>query len=476
MSTLPDFTGPGYFAGESPDGLTTVAGVPVAAQVQVLWRDSADPAATETLVTQTASSADGQWQITGLNPDLQYVVRGRKPGFDDVTIVGATPTRTDIINAIGSFATDPDTESISGQMVVEGGLPPYTFTRLDAAPESIVVDFDGHFITLAGFAYLENGSGSIAIKAQASNNVEAVFALPLQARLGTPHPLELSRAELFRPTYLGYSAIALLPVTWFALKAQTNEEDQMFIKLTWKDVNVMGNGFKVYRDTVPIDPDNLPEPIAVLPPVTGLPPQDMGFADADVIEGERYHYAVATYLGNEWRITESKSIVASPAPSAIGEFFQGGYYAGNMVIDGDTYAIIFAPDAADVLLQWKTGASATTGTTSDVDGWANTLAMVSTESLRLQHPAAAYCRAYDGGGFDDWYLPARNELLLPWTYRASLAQLNMGTNATYVWSSTQHPSNTSNAWNRRFSDGNETNGLKTVSCRVRPARRLKLSI
>lgn len=477
MITLPNFTGPGYFAGEAPDGLTTVAGVPVAAQVQVLWRDAADPAATETLVAQTTSSAGGQWQITGLNPDLQYVVRGRKMGFDDVTVVGAVPTRTDIISASGSFIADPDTESISGQMVVEGGLPPYTFTRLDAAPESITVDFDGHFITLAGFAYLENGSGSIAIKAQASNDVEAVFTLPLQASLGTPHPLELSRAELFRPTYLGFSAIALLPITWFALKAQTNEEDQMFIKLTWKDVNVMGNGFRVYRDTVPIDPDNLPEPIAVLPAVTGLPPQDIGFADADVIEGERYHYAVATYLGNEWRITESKSIVASPAPSAIGEFFQGGYYVGNMDIDGDTYAIIFAPDTADVLLKCKTVASATTGTTSHVDGWANTLAMVGTEALRLQHPAAAYCRAYDGGGFDDWYLPARNELLLPWTNRASLAQLNMGKDATPVWSSTQNASNIGNSWDRRFSDGAEGNVVsKTSNCRVRPARRLKISI
>ena len=138
MSTLPNFSGPGYFAGESPDGLTTVAGVPVAAQVQVLWRDSADPEATETLVAQTTSGTNGQWQITGINPDLQYVVRGRKAGFDDVTVVGAVPTRTDIISASGSFITDPDTETIAGEVIVEGGLPPYTFTRLDAEPASII--------------------------------------------------------------------------------------------------------------------------------------------------------------------------------------------------------------------------------------------------------------------------------------------------------------------------------------------------
>ena len=104
MSTLPDFTGPGYFAGESPDGLTTVAGIPVPAQVQVLWRDPADPTGTETLVAQTTSAANGTWQITNLNPALQYIVRGRKTGFNDVTVVGAMPTRTDIVTATGSFA------------------------------------------------------------------------------------------------------------------------------------------------------------------------------------------------------------------------------------------------------------------------------------------------------------------------------------------------------------------------------------
>lgn len=476
MSTPDDFTGPGYFAGESPDGLTTVAGVPVPAQVQVLWRDPDDPTGGETLVAQTTSDAGGQWQITNLNPGLQYVVRGRKAGFDDVTIVGAVPTRTDVITASGSFTADPDTETVTGEVIVEGGLPPYAFTRLDDEPASITVDFDGHSITLAGFAYLEGGAGSITVKAEASNGVEKTFALPMQALLGTPRALALLRTELFRPTYLGFGLEVLLPITWFALKTQLNEENEVLIKLTWKDVNVMGNGFRVYRDSSPIDPDNLPEPIAVLPPVTGLPPQDVSFADGDVIEGERYHYAVATYLGDEWKITDSKSILAAPAPSEIGEFFQGGYYVGNIVVGADTYAVMFAPEEADTTRQWKTASTATAGTGSDVDGWSNTLAMVDTGALRLAHPAAVYCRSYAGAGFDDWYMPSRSELLLPWTYRAQLAALSMGKDAIQVWSSTQHPSYTYIAWTRRFSDGSEVNSSKADSFRVRPCRRLKLDI
>ena len=82
----------------------------------------------------------------------------------------------------------------------------------------------------------------------------------------------------------------------------------------------------------------------------------------------------------------------------------------------------------------------------------------------------------DGAGFDDWYLPSRQELLLPWTNRAALAELNMGKNSTHLWSSTQHPSNTTSAWLRRFSDGGDGYTSKTTSSRVRPARRLKISI
>ena len=71
MSTLPDFTGPGFFAGEAPDGLTTIAGTPTSAQVRVHWRDPADPQAPDVLVDSTQSAADGTWRIANLNPSLR---------------------------------------------------------------------------------------------------------------------------------------------------------------------------------------------------------------------------------------------------------------------------------------------------------------------------------------------------------------------------------------------------------------------
>ena len=108
MSTLPDFTGPGFFAGEAPDGLTTIAGTPTSAQVRVYWRDPADPQAPDALVASTQSAVDGTWQIAGLNPALRYVVRAQKSQFDDVTVVGAAPSRSDVIVYVDNLAPRED--------------------------------------------------------------------------------------------------------------------------------------------------------------------------------------------------------------------------------------------------------------------------------------------------------------------------------------------------------------------------------
>lgn len=464
MSTLPNFTGPGYFAGEAPGGLTTAAGVPVAAQVQVLWRDAADPAATETMVAQTTSSAEGQWQITGLNPDLQYVVRGRKMGFDDVTVVGAVPTRTDVVSAVGSFTTDPDAESITGQALVEGGLPPYSFTRIDAAAPGITADFSGRHVSLSGFDFLpQQRPYAFDVRVETGNGLNQIVSIPIYAGLGTPRQFDAKNAALFQPTF-------------FNVTREFSEDKDMFIKLEWKDPSAFGNEFHIYRDTSPIDPGNLPPaPYAVVPPATGPAPQAMQWVDTNVVQDTTYHYAVESHFAGDSKITASKAITASMIPSVIGEYFFGGYYVGNITTPDGTYAVIFADEEADVLLQWKTANTATPGVFSDVDGWANTQLMTADSTLLAAHPAAAYCRAYDGAGFDDWYMPSRNELLLPWTNRAVLAELNMGKNATQVWSSSQHSSNKTAAWYLRFSDGLESYINKVNSLRVRPARRLKIS-
>ena len=239
----------------------------------------------------------------------------------------------------------------------------------------------------------------------------------------------------------------------------------MIIKLSWVDVNGYGD-FRIYRNTSPIDIDDLPLPLTT---INNNGTQNYEYVDSDVVDMETYHYRVSTFFGNEERFTDNVRVVAYYQPTEIGEMFQGGQYIGNVVVGDDTYGIIAGLSAgqAPSKLQWKTDNTATAGTDSLVDGWANTLAMIA--AGELAHPAARYCRNYDGGGFDDWYLPARNELNLMWTNRSLLS---LGMTSDYYWTSSQ--SSASNAHRQNFSDGRLTTNSKNVTGYVRPVRRIKL--
>jgi hypothetical protein len=95
----------------------------------------------------------------------------------------------------------------------------------------------------------------------------------------------------------------------------------------------------------------------------------------------------------------------------IGDFYQGGYFAGYISQTANgiaTHGLIVAPKASGYnglsTLQWKTSNTATSGTQSTYDGAANTANMTNTS-----HPAANYCAGLSIGGYSDWYLPARYE-------------------------------------------------------------------
>lgn len=160
-------------------------------------------------------------------------------------------------------------------------------------------------------------------------------------------------------------------------------------------------------------------------------------------------------------------------PTVIGEEFGGGYYIGDITIgdgggDDGVYAVIMGGPESQATLAWKSPRSSTPGTDSNTNGMANTLAMQANDPVI--HYAGMYCLGYGGGGFDDWYLPAKDELNLAWVNRSQLVVLAM--EAQYYWSSSQ--TSTVNAWSQYFGNGIQSNGnLKDTSYRVRPVRKLR---
>ena len=215
------------------------------------------------------------------------------------------------------------------------------------------------------------------------------------------------------------------------------------------------------------------------------------------------------------------------APS-VGSATQGGYYAGQVVDGGVTYALIVAPKASGAnggaTLTWGPyGSSAPAATQTLTNGVAASNAMNSSS-----YPAAFYCKGLNIGGFTDWYLPARDELevlyrnLKPGTtanyvaanwrtaanfgtgfgtdggangYNANsspvgadytsgspaqtgIAVFKTGGTEAFVendyWSSTEF--NTGSAWDQGFTNGLQSNGSKTSSLYVRAIRRVLSSV
>lgn len=197
-------------------------------------------------------------------------------------------------------------------------------------------------------------------------------------------------------------------------------------------------------------------------------------------------------------------------PDTPGTPFGGGYYAGRINIGGQIYALVVAPKAlggeAPGTLTWKTSQTTTAGTDSVNDGWANTQAMA-TAGL-ANHPAAQFCRGLSIGGFNDWYLPAKDELEILYRNFKPTIQANStsyGANSSSVppqgnytsgnpaktsialfkegaaeafiadwyWSSTQYSS--SSAWYQLFNDGGQYYFNKSSAYYVRAIRKVLVS-
>lgn len=124
-------------------------------------------------------------------------------------------------------------------------------------------------------------------------------------------------------------------------------------------------------------------------------------------------------------------------PSSVGLPYGGGYYAGKIVTGGVTYALIVAPKAqggqAGTKLAWKTSQTTTTGTGSINDGLGNTNAMIAAGASA--HPAANFCNNLTINGYNDWYLPAKDELEILYRYLKPTTDANstgFGANSSSV--------------------------------------------
>lgn len=198
-------------------------------------------------------------------------------------------------------------------------------------------------------------------------------------------------------------------------------------------------------------------------------------------------------------------------PDVPGTPYEGGYYVGRIrLFSGWVYALIVAPKAlgeSPSPLLWGTSETSVLNTISNIDGPTNTQFMI--QRGASLHPAANFCSNLTIGGFNDWYLPARDELEILYRNLKPTTRTNVtgaGVNpysvpptdnyttsdpaqtqaedfreggpeafaADIYWSSTQRHDQTHTAWSITFAHGNRLSTIKTYTRRVRAVRRVPL--
>jgi hypothetical protein len=116
-------------------------------------------------------------------------------------------------------------------------------------------------------------------------------------------------------------------------------------------------------------------------------------------------------------------------------------------------------------VQWYNGSYIITGAagTAIGTGQANTAAIVTAQGAGTY--AANVCVQLLLNGFNDWYLPSKDELQQLYTQKTVVGNFT----SNYYWSSSEL--NGTYAWSQRYSDGFQYNlGAKWIPNYVRPIR------
>ena len=161
-------------------------------------------------------------------------------------------------------------------------------------------------------------------------------------------------------------------------------------------------------------------------------------------------------------------VINSITELEIGDWYKGGVVFYFLVdgdigyVAGETHGLIAPQQDQSSGVEWGCDGTSIVGATSTSDGAANTTAIVAACSTRPI--AASICDTLTINGYDDWFLPAIDQL----THLYQQKNLVGGFTNDYYRSSTEYTSAT--AWTYTFNGGYSVSYNKYVTYRVRAVR------
>jgi hypothetical protein len=176
-------------------------------------------------------------------------------------------------------------------------------------------------------------------------------------------------------------------------------------------------------------------------------------------------------------------ITLAPRPLAIGDYYAGGivaYIYTSSTLAEETHGLIAAK--SDVLpagIAWSYVLSTQIGTANSIGmGFTNTNSIVTRLGSSASSYAAGKARFYTGGGYSDWFLPSREELVELFKNRMGIGNF-ITTFESFYWSSSENdmisvPADITRAWAVNF-DSTLVNATmyasyQSTALHVRPVR------
>jgi len=149
-----------------------------------------------------------------------------------------------------------------------------------------------------------------------------------------------------------------------------------------------------------------------------------------------------------------------PIEIKIGAIYQGGviFY----IDETNKHGLISATADQGTSTAWWNGNFIATNASSMTDGSANTTAIIQIQGNSGSF-SAKLCRDYRGGGYNDWFLPSKDQLNVLFTQKTIVG----GFTIQIYWSSTEYENSPAGSvWVQDFETGQQHLDLKSDEIRI----------